>query len=77
VRAEHQAGRAFNFAFMAAADIADGIEMRAHAGLAHPSQNEFGRGSVLACQEYPGQIPGRLRDRRKRADAADNLASKE
>ncbi len=43
VRAEHQAGRPRPLAFVAAADVADRVEMRAHAGLAHPGQDQVGR----------------------------------
>ena len=36
MRSQHQARQAGPLAFVTAADIADGIEMRGHAGLAHP-----------------------------------------
>ena len=39
MRAEHQTGRTRLLALIAAADIADRIKMRIHAGLAHPAQD--------------------------------------
>jgi hypothetical protein len=43
MRTEHQAGQTRNLAFVAAADVADRIEMRLHAGIPHPRQQEIGR----------------------------------
>jgi hypothetical protein len=36
MRAQHQARQTRTIAFIAAADIADGVEMRGHAGVPHP-----------------------------------------
>ena len=54
VRAQHQARQARTIALVAAADIADRVEMRAHAGRAHPGQDQFGRRAMLPGQENRG-----------------------
>ena len=36
MRAQHQARQSLSIAFITAADITDGVEMRGHAGVAHP-----------------------------------------
>ncbi len=56
MRAEHQAWQTRRGALIAAADIADRIEMRVHAGLAHPGQDQIGRGAMLAREEDPGKM---------------------
>ena len=47
MRAQHQARQARALALVTAADIADGVEMRGHAGIAHPRQEQIGRGAML------------------------------
>ena len=56
MRAQHQAWQARTLALITAADIADRIELRAHAGLAHPAHDEVGSGAVLSGQEKPRQM---------------------
>ena len=73
MRAQHQAGQARPLALVAAADIADGIEMRGHAGVPHPRQQEIGRGAVLGGEEDPRQMIRRLGDRAERVDPADDF----
>ena len=73
VRAEHQARQARPLAFVAAADIADRVEMRTHAGVAHPAQDEFGGGAQLAGQIDAGELVGFFGDRRELVDPADDL----
>src|SRR6267142_7041217 len=56
VRAEHEAGQTRTFSFVAAADVSDGIEMRAHSRLSHPRQQQISRGAVLGGEKDTGQI---------------------
>jgi len=65
MRAEHQAGRPRPLAFVAAADIADRIEMRAHAGLTHPAEDEVRRRAQLLGEIDAGELAVFLRDRRE------------
>ena len=59
-----------------AEDIADRVEMRAHARLAHPGQQQIGRRAMLGGEENPRQMLRCLRDRRQFVDAANDLFAK-
>ena len=56
MRAQHQARQPGTFALIAAADIADGVEMRGHAGISHPGQDEIGRDAMFRRKENPRQM---------------------
>ena len=73
MRAEHQAWQAGRSALVAAADIADGIEMRVHAGFAHPGQDQIGRGAMLFGEKDAGEMLVVFRNRAERVDPADDL----
>ena len=75
MRAQHQTRQTGRSTFITAADIADGIEMRAHAGLAHPFQDQLGRGAMLSREEDAGEMLAVFRDRGKLVDVADDLAA--
>ena len=47
MRTQHQAGQPRTFALITAADIADGVEMRGHAGISHPRHQEIGRDAMF------------------------------
>ena len=76
MRAQHQARQAGPIAFVSAADIADRVEMRAHAGLAHPDENEIGGGAVFGRKENPRQMLRRFGNGRELLDPADDLIGK-
>ena len=76
MRAQHQARQAGPVAFVAAGDIADGIEMRGHAGLANPGQNEIGGDAVFGRQENTRQMLWRLGYGAETVDPADDLIAK-
>ena len=61
VRAEHEAGQAGPVALVAADDVADRIEARGHARLAHPAEHELARGVLLAGEEHARQAVGLAR----------------
>ena len=61
VRAEHQAGQAGPVALVAADDVADRIETRGHARVAHPAEHEPARGDLLAGEEHARQAVGLAR----------------
>ena len=67
MRTQHQAGQPGTFAFIAAADIADGVEMYGHPGIFHPGQDEIGRDAMSRREEDPRQMRARLGNR-PRAD---------
>jgi hypothetical protein len=73
MRPEHQARQARAIALVAATDIADGIEMHNHPGIAHPAQQQIGGGAVLGGQEDPGQAFRRLGNRGEPVDARHDL----
>ena len=73
MRTQHQARQSRPLAFVAAADVADRVEMRAHAGRPHPGQDQVGRGAMFPGEEDPRQMLRRLRDRGELVDAADDL----
>ena len=64
MRPQHQARQVRPIAFIAAADVADRIEMRGHSGRSHPGEDQFGRGTMLPGEENPRQMYRRLGDRR-------------
>ena len=70
MRAQHQARQPRPLALVAAADIADGVEMRGHAGVSHPRHQEIGRGAMFGRKEYPRQIIRRLGNRPELVDPA-------
>ena len=76
MRAQHQARQAGPIAFVTAADIADRVEMRAHAGLAHPGEDQIGGHAVLRRKENPRQMLRRLGDGPELMDPADDLIAK-
>src|SRR6185437_8195290 len=55
MRSQHQARQARAISLIPAADIADGIEMRAHTGLAHPGHDQIGRETMLRREEDAGE----------------------
>ncbi len=69
VGAEHQARQPGAYALVAPGDVADRIERRLHAGFAHPAEDFFGRGTVLAREEDACQSAGELRVPRERVAA--------
>src|SRR5258708_7696182 len=71
MRTQHQAWQARTLALVAAADIADRVEMRAHASLDHPGQNEIGGDLVFGRKENPRQMLRRLRERPELVDPAN------
>src|SRR5713101_4743493 len=73
MRAQHQARRARNLAFVAAADVSDRVEMRAHSGVAHPAQDEVGGRAMLVGEEDAREMFWRFGDRRQFVDPADDL----
>ncbi len=73
MRAQHQARRAGNLAFVTAADISDGVEMRPHSGVAHPAQDQVSRRAMLFGKEDAREMLWRFGDRRQFVDAADDL----
>ena len=77
MRAQHQARQARTLALVTAADIADGVEMRGHAGIAHPGQNQIGGDAVFGGQENPRQMLRRLGDRPERVDPADDFIAEQ
>ena len=56
MRSQHQAGQPGTFALIAAADIADGVEMHGHSGILHPGQDEIGRDAMFGRKEDPRQM---------------------
>ena len=76
MRAQHQARQAGTIAFITAADISDRIEMRGHAGLAHPAKNEIGGDAVFGGQENPRQMLRRLGNGAELVDPADDFVAK-
>ena len=76
MRAEHQTRQAGPVAFVAAADIADRVEMRGHAGLAHPGQNQIGGVAVLRRKKNPRQMLRRLGDGPELVNAGNNFIAK-
>src|ERR1700742_3264045 len=76
MRSQHQTRQARTLAFVTTANIADRVEMRGHAGLAHPLQQQISSGAMLWREKYPRQRVRRLGDRRQRRDAADDLFAK-
>ena len=77
VRAQHQARQARPVALIAAADISDRVEMRAHARLDHPGQDEIGGDLVFGRKENPRQLLWRLRDRSELVDPADDFIAEQ
>ena len=77
MRAQHQARQPRPLALVTAADIADGVEMRGHAGIAHPGQNEIGRGAVFRGEENPRQMFRRLGDRPEPVDPANDFIAEQ
>jgi len=73
MRAEHEAGHVRPVAFVPSADIADGIEMGAHAGLAHPPHDEVRGLAQLLAEEDAGELLGLFRDRAELVDPANDL----
>lgn len=73
MRADHQARQVRPLALVAAADIADGVEMRAHPGLTHPRQDQIGGLVVLFGQKNPRQMLRRFGDRSERVDPRHDL----
>ena len=63
VRAKHQAGRTRPLAFVATTDIADRVEMRTHAGLAHPAQDEVRGLAQLLGEIDARELAGLFRNR--------------
>ena len=76
MRSQHQARQARPLAFVTAADVADGVEMRGHAGLAHPAQDEIGGGAMLRGEENPRQMLRRFGDRGQCVDPVNDLVAK-
>jgi hypothetical protein len=73
MRTKHQARQAGTVALVTAADVADRIEMRMHAGLNHPVQDEVGRRAMLPSQEDARKVLRRLGNRGQPVDPADDL----
>jgi hypothetical protein len=70
MRTQHQAGQPGTFALIAAADIADGVEMRGHAGIPHPRHQEIGRDAMFRRKEDPRQMLRCLGNRPELIDPA-------
>jgi hypothetical protein len=75
VRTQHQARQPRNLAFVAAADISDRIEMRAHSCLNHPVQDKVGRRPMLPGEKNAREMLWRLGNRCQPVDAADDLVA--
>ena len=63
MRAEHQTRTANSRALVTPTDIADRIEMRSHAGFAHPRHQDFGGGAMLRREKDSRDRIRSLRDR--------------
>src|SRR5215468_9770140 len=73
MRSEHQTWQARTFALVASADVADRIEMGAHASLAHPAENEFGGSAMFAGQIEAREMVLHPGNRAEFRDPADDL----
>src|SRR5688500_3409887 len=69
VRAEHEAGQSRPRALVAPARVADRVEPRLHAGLAHPAEHQLARRARLRRKEHAGQTCGKLGMPRERIAA--------
>ncbi len=58
---------------IAAADIADRIEVRAHAGRAHPAKDQVGRRAMLRREEDAREVVGSFGYRAEFVDPANDL----
>ena len=76
MRTQHQARQPGTFPFIAARDVSDGVEMRGHAGIFHPRQDEIGHGAMLGREEYPREPFRRLGNRPELIDPADDFVAK-
>ena len=76
MRSQHQARQPRTVALVTAADIADGVEMRGHAGILHPRHQEIGRDAMFRRKENPRQIFRRLGNRPELIDPADDFIAK-
>ena len=76
VRTQHQARQARPVAFVTPADIADGIEMGAHARFNHPGHDQIGRRAMFHREKDARQVIRRLRNRRQPIDPADDFVAK-
>ena len=72
MRAQHQAWCTRTLALVTAADIADRVEMRAHAGLTHPGQQQVGCRAVLVSEKNPRQMFRRFGNFCQFVDAAND-----
>src|ERR1700741_4546969 len=69
MRAEHQAGKPGPLAFIPRGGVADRLELRLQAGLAHPAEHAFAGGARLRRKEHPGESSWKLGIPRKRVAA--------
>ena len=76
MRAQHQAWQPGTVALITAADIADGVEMRGHAGILHPGHQEIGRDAMFRRKEDPRQMLGCLGNRPELIDPAYDFIAK-
>ena len=69
MRPQHQARLPGARAFVSAGTVADGVDARVHAGLAHPAQHEFAGLPLLGGEEHAGQPAGKFRQAAERVTA--------
>jgi hypothetical protein len=69
MRTQHQARLSGSRALVAAGTVADGVDARVHAGLAHPAQHEFAGLPLLGGKEYAGQSAREFRQAAERIAA--------
>ena len=72
MRAQHQARRTRPITFVAANDVADRVETRAHARLAHPCKDELIGRTLLGREVYARECVGLLRTSGQRFAALED-----